>query len=288
MQLKFGEIYKRKELHDQFGGNRRSGISAPAKLPVIFLINSSGGDENGYEDGWMEDKKNYLYSGEGRYGDQKLTRGNLQICEHVQRGKRLYLFEETTDTYIKLIGEFYFIDYIESQGLDFNKQNRLIYQFILGLKQKKEVLLTSPKEPISIEEIYKRPNRTERKGLVTSRVGQGLYRRDLLCKFQNKCAVTGAELKEILIASHIVPWKDSTDEERRDVNNGILLSPTYDAFFDKHLISFDDSGSIIISSKIKNLVNILGIDLNAKVKVDNEMKNYLRRHREQFREISEN
>ena len=91
-----------------------------------------------------------------------------------------------------------------------------------------------------------------------------------------------------MIASHIVPWKDSSDEERRDVNNGILLSPTYDALFDKHLISFDDSGSIIISSKIKNLVNVLGIDPNAKVKVDDEMKNYLSRHREQFREILEN
>ncbi len=212
----------------------------------------------------------------------------MQICEHVQRGKRLYLFEETTDTYIKLIGEFYFIDYIESQGLDFNKQNRLIYQFILGLKQKNEVLLTSPKEPKAVEEIYKKPNKAERKGLVTSRVGQGLYRRDLLNKFQNKCAVTGSDFKEILIASHIVPWKDSSDEERRDVNNGILLSPTYDALFDKHLISFDDSGSIIISSKIKNLVNVLEIDPNAKVKVDDEMKNYLTKHREQFREILEN
>ena len=60
MELKFGEIYKRKELHDHFGGNRRSGISAPAQSKVVFLINSSGGDENGYEDGWMEDKKNYL------------------------------------------------------------------------------------------------------------------------------------------------------------------------------------------------------------------------------------
>ena len=288
MQLKFGEIYKRRELHDHFGGNRQSGISASAKFPVIFLINSSGGDENGYEDGWMEDKKNYLYSGEGRYGDQKLTRGNLQICQHVQRGKRIYLFEETTDTYIKLIGEFYFIDYKESQGLDFNNQNRLIYQFILGLKQQKEVLLTSLKEPAAVEARYKKPNTTERKGLVTSRVGQGSYRRELLNKFQNKCAVTGAELKEILIASHIVPWKDSSDEERRDVNNGILLSPTYDALFDKHLISFDDLGSIIISSKIKNLVNVLGIDPNAKVKVDDEMKNYLSRHREQFREILEN
>ena len=56
-----------------------------------------------------------------------------------------------------------------------------------------------------------------------------------------------------MIASHIVPWKDSSDQERRDVNNGILLSPTYDALFDKHLISFDDTGSIIISSKIKKL-----------------------------------
>ena len=146
----------------------------------------------------------------------------------------------------------------------------------------------SPKEPRAVEETYKKPNKTERKGLVTSRFGQGLYRRDLLNKFQTKCAVTGADLKEILIASHIGPWKESCDEERRDVNNGILLSPTYDALFDKHLISFDDSGSIIISSKIKNLVSVLGIDLNAKVKVDDGMKNYLKRHREQFRGIVDN
>jgi len=92
----------------------------------------------------------------------------------------------------------------------------------------------------------------------------------------------------IIFVFHIVSWKDSSDEERRDVNNGILLSPTYDALFDKHLISFDDSGSIIISSKIKNLVNVLGIDPNPKVKVDDEMKNYLTKYREQFREILEN
>ena len=287
MKLKFGEIYKRKELHDHFGGNRQSGISIPAKSHVIFLINSSGGDEHGYKDGWIdEDRKNYLYSGEGRYGDQQLTRGNLQICEHVQRRKRLYLFEETTDTYIKLIGEFYFIDYQESQGLDFNKQNRMIYLFTLGLKQKEEVILKPLHESISVEKPYEKPNITERKGLITSRVGQGVYRRELLNKFQNKCAVTGVELKEVLIASHIVPWRDSNDKERRDVNNGILLSPTYDALFDKHLISFDDFGRIIISSKIKNLANVLGIDLNAQIKVDDEMKNYLSRHRQKFRETS--
>ena len=64
--------------------------------------------------------------------------------------------------------------------------------------------------------------------------------------------------------------------------------PTYDTLFDKYSIIFDNLRSIIISSKIKNLVNILGINPNAKVKVDDEMKNYLTKHREQFREILEN
>ena len=41
---------KRKELHDHFGGNRRSGISAPAQSKVVFLINSSGGDEGAIAD----------------------------------------------------------------------------------------------------------------------------------------------------------------------------------------------------------------------------------------------
>ena len=47
------------------------------------------------------------------------------------------------------------------------------------------MLLTSLKEPAAVEARYKKPNTTERKGLVTSRVGQGSYRRELLNKFQN-------------------------------------------------------------------------------------------------------
>ena len=121
---------------------------------------------------------------------------------------------------------------------------------------------------------------------ITSRVGQGVYRRELLSKFQNKCAVTGAEFKGVLIASHIVPWRISNNDERRDVNNWILLSSTYDALFDKHLISFNDFGHIMISSKIKNLVDVLGIDRNAHIAVDDDMKTYLSRHKQKFRETS--
>ncbi len=56
---------------------------------------------------------------------------------------------------------------------------------------------------------------------------------------------------EVLIASHIVGWKNSSNEERLDVHNGILLSPTYDALFDKHLISFENNGKIILSDSIE-------------------------------------
>ena len=59
---------------------------------------------------------------------------------------------------------------------------------------------------------------------------------------------TNCSILKILIASHIVPWKEASDNERLDVENGILLSPTIDALFDKHLISFNDDGSIIIGT----------------------------------------
>ena len=56
--------------------------------------------------------------------------------------------------------------------------------------------------------------------------------------------LSGVGKQELLIASHIKSWKDSEDYERTDINNGLLLNPTYDALFDKHLIGFEDSGRL--------------------------------------------
>lgn len=119
---------------------------------------------------------------------------------------------------------------------------------------------------------------------MTSRVGQGEYRQALLDKFEGKCAVTQLGIEEVLIASHIVPWRDSNDLERLDPDNGILLSPNYDALFDKHLISFEDSGEIIVSPMIKpNQLSLLGISTEAKISVAELMKPYLARHRAKLR-----
>ena len=117
--------------------------------------------------------------------------------------------------------------------------------------------------------------------MVTSRVGQGYYRQQIIEKWDGKWAILKTDMLPILIASHIVPWSECNDSQRLDVENGILLSPLYDALFDKKLISFDASGRIILSNIItaENLER-LGLSVDAKIQITKGMLPYLKKHRE--------
>jgi hypothetical protein len=90
---------------------------------------------------------------------------------------------------------------------------------------------------------------TEKKQLIRSRIGQGLFR-SKVAQIESKCRVTGVSNKSLLIASHMKPWKDSTNEERLDGHNGLLLAPHIDKLFDKGWISFSDEGQLLISPKL--------------------------------------
>lgn len=83
-----------------------------------------------------------------------------------------------------------------------------------------------------------------------TRIGQDFFRKMLLQNYKGKCSVTGLDVPEVLRASHIVAWKDDK-ANRMNPENGILLSATYDAAFDKHLISFDEDYRMIVSRAIK-------------------------------------
>jgi len=110
---------------------------------------------------------------------------------------------------------------------------------------------------------YDTLEQTERDAVVKSRIGQGRFRQDLIAYWQG-CAVTGCEEISILRASHIKPWRDSTNEERLNPYNGLLLVPNLDALFDRGLISFTDDGNILISSRISAVdraIIALGDDL---------------------------
>ena len=105
-------------------------------------------------------------------------------------------------------------------------------------------------------------------------------------KFDGKCAVTGISIRSILIASHIVPWAIATEEQRLDVHNGILLSPLYDALFDKYLISFDTEGHIMLKDELCLQLKEAGLDDEAKIKTDTKMEQYLAQHRLRFENLS--
>lgn len=100
-------------------------------------------------------------------------------------------------------------------------------------------------------------NQTERQALTKARIGQGKFRDSLLEKYEGKCIVTGIDVQQILTASHVKPWSVSSNEERLSVNNGLLLSASFDRLFDNGLITFDPLGKLFISSFISEYNRML-------------------------------
>ncbi len=76
--------------------------------------------------------------------------------------------------------------------------------------------------------------------------------------------------------------EDANNDERLDVNNDILLSPNYDALVDRHLISFENRGKIILSNAVlKSDYNSLGVSGKEVISnLSRENHLYLERHRD--------
>lgn len=91
---------------------------------------------------------------------------------------------------------------------------------------------------------------TEIEVRAKQRVGQNIFRAMLLEIYDSKCCITGLDLPEVLRASHIIPWSENKTN-RLNPCNGLCLSATYDAAFDKHLISLDEDYRLILSPSIK-------------------------------------
>jgi putative restriction endonuclease len=82
------------------------------------------------------------------------------------------------------------------------------------------------------------------------RVNQDFFRDMVLDNYKSQCCLTGLNVPDVLRASHIVGWADDPDN-RLNPANGLCLSATYDAAFDRHLISFDENYRLIFSSTLK-------------------------------------
>ncbi|HCU15193.1 MULTISPECIES: HNH endonuclease [Hafnia] len=124
---------------------------------------------------------------------------------------------------------------------------------------------------------------TIKEQLVKARRGQGDFRRNLQ-GVEPYCRITKINTPSLLIASHIKPWRCcESGNERLDGNNGLLLAPHVDWLFDKGLITFTDTGDVLVSPNIsENELSKLGLDNMSKRNVgafNDEQRVYLEFHR---------
>lgn len=138
---------------------------------------------------------------------------------------------------------------------------------------------SSFKEVEAIEEAAGHLEGKEKRAYIKTRVNQDKFRK-LLLKEQSCCKICGMTQADLLIASHIKSWSDSTADEKLNPYNGFLLCPDHDALFDKHYISFEDTGKILISESLSSETQrLMHIDSHIQVEFDKNTLPFIRYHR---------
>ena len=86
----------------------------------------------------------------------------------------------------------------------------------------------------------------------------------ILANYGGRCALTGIDIPQLLLASHIIPWAEKAHkQDRLNPCNGICLSALYDKAFDQGLITISpDDYSVVLSSVLR----------------ENETKEYFDKH----------
>jgi len=89
----------------------------------------------------------------------------------------------------------------------------------------------------------------EREALIRVRVNQSFFRRRILSAYEFRCCVTGLNVRELLVASHIVPWAQDP-ANRLNARNGLCLNPLHDRAFDRRLMWIDPKFRIRFSARL--------------------------------------
>jgi hypothetical protein len=123
---------------------------------------------------------------------------------------------------------------------------------------------------------------TVRETLVMARLGQGKYRKELLALWGGSCAVTGCSVTQAIRASHAKPWRDSSDEERLNPNNGLPLVANLDALFDAGFITFDSDGMMLVSPALDEETGLLeNVSRRLRLRPTKEQAEFLYFHAEE-------
>lgn len=111
------------------------------------------------------------------------------------------------------------------------------------------------------------------------RKGQGNLRKKII-KHISFCEVTGFSKSFALDCSHIKPYCVSTDDEKNDPHNILILLASIHRAFDAGMISFNpENGSIIISKSLsEDDIMRLGLTGREVIRLGGRRPLYLRYH----------
>jgi 5-methylcytosine-specific restriction protein A len=139
-----GHVYRRRELHDQYGGQRHGGISTPSRYPFVLLFTGESGEQHGYADGWSTDGL-FLYT---EQGDMAFVRGNAAIRDHIDEGKDLHLFAQVKKGYVRYLGQMVCTGFHTQAGPDTTGHIRQMLIFELTpLSAFEEVMMSETASP---------------------------------------------------------------------------------------------------------------------------------------------
>lgn len=134
-------------------------------------------------------------------------------------------------------------------------ESELILEKQTGVKSE---LVKANEESSKAKDVEQLVNTAKKGGtkerMVMSRVNQDFFRKIVLANYTTQCAVTGICVPELLVASHIKPWRDD-EGNRLNPTNGICLSATFDRAFDQGLITIDSKYNIVFSQRLKSFYN---------------------------------
>ena len=92
---------------------------------------------------------------------------------------------------------------------------------------------------------------TETQATVKVRRGQQFFRQSVLTTYDVRCCISGINVPDLLIASHIKPWGKFPDE-RLNPRNGLCLSALHDAAFDVGWITPDERLNVVLSKRLRD------------------------------------
>lgn len=267
--LELGKLYTRPDLADLWGYESfhalSRGVFTPRATGVIVLFVTREKQES------LTQYRDFL-SGDWLYWEgEKGHRNDDRIARAHENGEQIHLFyRDVHHTPFRYHGQLLIREFVRRT----DEPSRFQFSLVHDLSPEDDFRLHATELAEATE--------TEREELVRSRVGQGRFRHNLLRDW-GRCAVTGVARADLLRASHIKPWRFSSNAERLDSHNGLLLLPQYDHLFDRGYITFRDDGRLEPSPAIAALsTDRLGIDLSGRLsRVEKAHLPFLEYHREE-------